>query len=147
MSRHTPKQQKYIQGCTFSKEERLCSYKKIQELFSNGSSFFLYPFKVFFSVSGNLPPHQVVFAVPKKRLKKAPHRNTVKRRCKEAYRLNKHSFYLSSYEREQFYDIVFVYVAHEVLSYHEIENKLKRILKRFSNDTTINTNTHAKGKD
>ena len=76
---------------TFKKEERLCSKKLIEELFHNGSSFLLYPFRMVWLVHP-LPaevPVQVLINVPKRRFKKAVHRNLIKRRIREVYRLNK----------------------------------------------------------
>jgi ribonuclease P protein component len=76
---------------TFKKEERLCSKKLIEELFHNGSSFLLYPFRIVWLVHP-LPaevPAQVLINAPKRRFKKAVDRNLIKRRIREAYRLNK----------------------------------------------------------
>ena len=76
---------------TFKKEERLCSKKLIEELFHNGSSFLLYPFRMVWLVHP-LPaevPVQVLINVPQRRFKKAVHRNLIKRRSREGYRLNK----------------------------------------------------------
>ncbi|MET4082895.1 ribonuclease P protein component [Pedobacter sp. UYP30] len=76
---------------TFKKEERLCSKKHLDLLFKGGSSFLLYPFRIsyLFVTVPNLPPVQVVISVPKKRFKRAVDRNLIKRRIREAYRLNK----------------------------------------------------------
>lgn len=76
----------------FQKEERLYSKKLLDELFKNGSSFLLYPYRVTWLRSPNpnqLFPAQVVVAVPKKRFKRSVDRNLIRRRIKEAYRLNK----------------------------------------------------------
>ncbi|WP_223833721.1 ribonuclease P protein component [Pedobacter riviphilus] len=76
---------------TFRKEERLCSRKHLDLLFKNGSSFLLYPFRISY-LFVDVPAHvqaQVVINVPKKRYKRAVDRNLLKRRIREAYRLNK----------------------------------------------------------
>jgi ribonuclease P protein component len=76
---------------TFKKEERLCSKKLIEELFHNGSSFLLYPFRIVWLIYP-LPldvPVQVLINVPKRRFKKAVDRNLIKRRIREVYRLHK----------------------------------------------------------
>lgn len=76
----------------FEKEERLCSKKFLTGLFQSGSSFLIYPFRVTWLVtpdSNQKTPVQVVIAVPKKRFKSSVDRNQIKRRIKEAYRLNK----------------------------------------------------------
>src|ERR1700743_563475 len=76
---------------TFKKEERLCNKRLIDELFHNGSSFLCYPFKVSWLITtGPQPmPVQILFSVSKKRYNKAADRNLIKRRMREAYRLNK----------------------------------------------------------
>lgn len=82
---------------TFNKEERLCSRKHLDLLFKNGSSFLLYPFRVsylFIDVATTVPA-QVVINVPKKRYKRAVDRNLLKRRIREAYRLNKEENFYS----------------------------------------------------
>jgi ribonuclease P protein component len=80
---------------TFTKEERLCNKKLIDQLYHNGSSFLCYPFKVSWILSADPQPFpaQVLFSVSKKRYKKAVDRNLVKRRLREAYRLN-NNFYI-----------------------------------------------------
>jgi ribonuclease P protein component len=75
----------------FNKEERLCSRKYLDLLFKNGSSFLLYPFRISYLIVEETAayPVQVVINVPKKRYKHAVDRNLLKRRIREAYRLQK----------------------------------------------------------
>lgn len=76
---------------TFRKEERLCNKGLIESLFRTGSSFLCYPFKVswqYVELSGEYPV-QILFAVSKKRYKRAVDRNLIKRNMREAYRLQK----------------------------------------------------------
>ena len=77
---------------TFKKAERLCSKKTIEKLFAEGKSFLSFPLKV---VVLEMPDSgeykaQAAFTVSKKIFKKAVKRNLVKRKMREAYRLNKH---------------------------------------------------------
>lgn len=76
---------------SFGKAERLHSKKLIQELFTKGSSFYLHPFKVIVlpHPAAADSPHQVLVSVSKRNFKKAVDRNTIKRRTREAYRLQK----------------------------------------------------------
>jgi ribonuclease P protein component len=116
---------------TFVKEERLCNKKLIDELFRNGSSFLCYPFKVsWLAVNEAQPfPGQVLFAVPKKRYKHAIDRNLLKRRMREAYRLNKQQ-YLYSILNEADKRIVFsiAYIGKEINTYDLIEKKMLKLL-------------------
>ncbi len=115
----------------FLKEERLSSKKDIKELFSKGSSFYLYPFKVFFLEKPLKGPHlnQCLFSVPKRTFKKAVDRNLLKRRLREAYRLNKQQFV-----SEKKYFIAYIYTAKEKLPFAKIEKGLKSTLVRLSNN-------------
>lgn len=106
---------------TFDKTERLCSKKALDELFSGGKSKTHFPIKVIFktSVYESDFPARVVFIVPKKKHKRANKRNTIRRRMREVYRLNKHKLYQSLGEKKL--DIMFVFLSNEVPDYAQVE--------------------------
>jgi len=112
---------------TFKKTERLSSKKTIQELFNNGSSFYLYPLKVLYLPNPQSEVHQILFTVPKRNFKKAVDRNLLKRRLREAYRLQKHL--LPSHL--EIVSIAYIYTSKEILDYHTIANQLKQSLIRI----------------
>lgn len=113
----------------FSKKERLTGKKEIEELFKNGSSFYLRPLLVKYQPeAGPASHHRVLFTVSKKNFKRAVDRNLLKRRMREAYRLNKDVL-----NSGIFYKIAFVYVDKRVLPYTQIEPKLKILLHRLEN--------------
>ena len=119
---------------TLKKEERLCNKRLIDGLFHNGSSFLCYPFKATWCLS-DMPaalPAQVLFAVSKKRFKRAVDRNTVKRLMREAYRLNKHD-QLYAYLAASQKNIVFSvgYIGKEIASFSLIEKKMSKLLKQL----------------
>lgn len=124
---------------TFRKSERLYKQKDIQELFDKGSSFFLYPFTVRFFIQESFVVPQLLIAVPKKRLKKAVSRNLVKRRVKEVYRQNKHSFIESLSESNLEVRFALVYASNKIEEYNLIENKLSLILTRLQEEAQLFT--------
>ena len=120
---------------TFKKEERLCNKKLIDELFHNGSSFLCYPFKAswMFADAAQPFPVQVLFSVSKKRFKRAVDRNLIKRRMREAYRLNK---------QEHLYDLLtskdkkivlsLGYIGKEIVPSDFTAKKMLKLLSQLS---------------
>ncbi|MDB5142000.1 MAG: ribonuclease protein component [Mucilaginibacter sp.] len=119
---------------TFTKEERLCNKKLIDQLFHNGSSFLCYPFKVSWLIATDpqLFPAQVLFSVSKKRYKKAVDRNLIKRRIREAYRLHKQQYLyslLSDADKRIVFSIGFI--GKEIAPYDLIEKKMLKLLNQL----------------
>ncbi|MBV6641029.1 MAG: ribonuclease P protein component [Cyclobacteriaceae bacterium] len=112
---------------TFPKSERLTGKKSIEELFAKGSSFFIHPIVLKYQLVEGAS-HKILIAVSKKALKKAVDRNLVRRRIREAYRLNKHQL---SAKNNSFYNLAFIYTDQNILAYKEIENKLCKLLQRL----------------
>ena len=80
---------------TLKKAERLSLKKRIEMLFSAGSSLSLYPVKILwlpFDGSSEFPV-QFMCTVSSKRFKNAVTRNRIKRRVKEIFRLRKSILY------------------------------------------------------
>lgn len=112
---------------SFPKSERLYKKKAIQELFDRGSSFYLYPFRVYFKKCAEQEStHQVMFSVSKRNFKKATDRNLLKRRMREAYRLNKAA--ISGTSKLQ---MAYIYTAKEILLFEVIRDKVLLSFKRF----------------
>ena len=117
----------------FSKSEKLTGKKKIEGLFKKGSSFYLGDFQVRHLSSGEDLPHQILISVPKRNFKRAVDRNLLKRRIREAYRLNKHLL-SNSADSEGLY-IGFVYLSKQILTFDNIQTQLIQCLERLG---TIN---------
>ena len=73
---------------------------------------------------------EILFSTPKKFLKRANKRNKVRRRMREAYRLNKQIVMQSDDARHL--QVALIYSSKEVLDYKTIENATKRILERLA---------------
>ncbi|MBO7313095.1 MAG: ribonuclease P protein component [Alistipes sp.] len=116
-----------------AKSERLSSLTAVRRLFKDGASGFVYPFRyMYITDESTTPSVEVLFSVPKRYHKRANKRNTLRRRMKEAYRLNKASLTESATQRGVDMDIALVYSAKEVLPYKTIENAICKILAEIS---------------
>jgi ribonuclease P protein component len=113
---------------TFKKEERLAKEKIIQELFDKGSSFYSYPFRVYFMQNQDSAStvHQVLISVSKKNFKKSVDRNLIKRRIREAYRLNKNLLV----DQNKLL-IAYIYSVKEILPSAQIRERLIKTFKRL----------------
>jgi ribonuclease P protein component len=124
---------------TFEKEERLCNKKLIDGLFHNGSSFLCYPFKAswMFIDGPQQFPVQILFSVSKKRFKRAVDRNLIKRRMREAYRLNKQQYLydlLSS--RDKKIVLSLGYIGKEIAPCERTEKKMLKLLLQLGAELT-----------
>ena len=115
---------------TLPKRERLCSFGALRRLFGEGKGGFVYPLRYVVYVEGATDASaEVLFSTPKKFLKRANKRNVVRRRMREAYRLNKDILLDSGKAFEA--DIALIYSSKEVLDYQIIENAIKKILRNI----------------
>ena len=73
------------------KNYKLCSKTTIQSLFDSGTSIKSYPFvAIYKEIEFDTDiSFKVVFSAPKRTFRKAVQRNAIKRKSKEAFRLNK----------------------------------------------------------
>lgn len=75
---------------------------------------------------------QVLISVPKRRLKKASDRNLVKRRIREAYRLQKSAILEPFFQQEQRpVHFAIQYLPNEILDYASIAAKMPLALHRL----------------
>lgn len=120
-------------GFTFQKEERLNSKIIIEELFSEGRAFVKYPLRCSYITLTEQQgaEAQVLISIPKKRFKRANKRNLLKRKVREAYRLNKLPLMKYLKEKQLQIAIAFVYLPTEVMSYQDIEKGLKKCLDQI----------------
>lgn len=127
-------------GFTFGKSEKLCRRKLIDQLFGKGNSFLAFPLKVQFLFT-ELPedvPAQVMFSVSKRRFKRAVKRNLLKRRMREAYRLNKHQLHECAQGKSLQMAIAFIYIGDSILDYHSIEKGMKKALIKLTDEIKRN---------
>ncbi len=117
---------------TLKKEERLCNQKIIGEMFTSGESFLVYPLKVVFlkTEPPQSIPVQAAFTVSKRNFKRAVKRNLLKRRMREAFRLNKHSFHDGLVAKKLHISMMFVFVGKDLLEFSTIEKAMISAFKK-----------------
>jgi ribonuclease P protein component len=117
---------------TLGKKERLKSRKSIEQLFSDGKSFAINPFRVYYLFDTS-PGSSLQFGagVSSKHFKKAVDRNRIKRMMKEAWRLQKTP--LSSLVKEQTrqLNVFFIYTGKELPDYKEVYEKTGKIADKL----------------
>ena len=118
----------------FKKEERLCNKRLIHVLYESGSSFILYPYKVVFHPTDELAvPVQVLISVPKRRFKRAVDRNLLKRRIREAYRLQKNNLLYPSLGDHHIL-LSIQYIGNKIESYDYIFKKMSILMLKLQDE-------------
>lgn len=113
------------------KEQRLHSFGAIRKLFQEGQSGYVYPFRYTFYIEESQHSNvAVLFSTPKKFHKRANRRNTLRRRTKEAFRLNKELLTAALGSRS--INIAIVYSSKTIHDYKSIENGVKRVLQNIA---------------
>jgi len=121
---------------TFLKNERLCGQTTIDNLFENGNSIKDSLFRLVWNTEefDHKIIAQTVIVVPKKNIKNATNRNVLKRRIREAFRIYKSDLYTKIKSKQQQLALAIIYQEQEILSYKVIEEKIKLILDRLSEE-------------
>lgn len=121
---------------TLSKEERICSKKLINELFTgNGRSMTAFPLRVVFmkrTIVDDQPRAAMLVSVPKRYFKHAVDRNRVKRQVREAFRRNKSIITQNITDDHEAVAMAFVWLTDEKFPSSEVENRMVRLLTRIS---------------
>ena len=110
------------QTYTFGKEEKLKSRKQIEQLFREGKSISMYPLRLLWIPQNNERFLQCGVSVSSRHFKHAVDRNKIKRRMREAYRLNKHLLEQTLLEKNMKLSLFWIYSAKTILPFTEIES-------------------------
>ena len=119
-----------------SKDEKLTSRTAIERLFDEGKSIMAFPLRAAYRLRPcGEHPVQFLISIPKKRIRKAVGRVTLRRRTREAYRLARRELLLPTLEQHGIgVDIAFVYLDSTPVPYSVISEKMNHLLTRIAQE-------------
>jgi ribonuclease P protein component len=112
---------------TFRKNERLKSEKQIEALFLKGQRATAFPLRMVYMKNPGGQTTQIAISVPKKNFKKAVDRNRIKRKTREAYRLEKPLLANNS----EGFALLFLYISKQEEDYAKIRQAMGELLKKL----------------
>ncbi len=126
---------------TLPKSERLYLRESIGELFANGRSFSVYPYRVVYLIKPNDADHRphperqgacaIMTQAPKKRFKHAVDRNHLKRLTREAYRVQKLPLHEALEKTGLAIEVAFIYVDSKFITYEQTYRLIGKAIGRL----------------
>ena len=122
------------------KSEKLCSKNEIDQLYAHGKSLIAYPLRaVYLAVPASDTGHAVaarfLISIPKKRIRHAVRRVLLRRRTREAYRLNRNLLEAVASQGTTVL-IGFNWVANDERDYATIERSMRELLTKIATAIT-----------
>jgi ribonuclease P protein component len=119
---------------SFGKQYKLCSKKRISEVFESNQKVKVYPFVGHYISIDRMEervPFQIVLSVPKRNFRKAHDRNRIKRQMHEVVRKNKLSLEAFMEEHGQYLALFIIYTSKEELSSSLLDKKVKLLISEL----------------
>lgn len=130
---------------SLSFREKLKSTKEFSALFTKGKSFTSYPVKAIFHFEQDsvaTPFCQTAFSVSKRNFKKAKDRNRIKRLMREAFRLNKGTFYDYLTTSGKNCRLILIFLDRKLPEFSDVQDKIILILQRLQKEHEEVTKRH-----
>lgn len=115
---------------TLKKKERLSVGTDLSRLFASGRYGITDGFRYCYRIGNELPFNRIVVSVPKKCFRRAVKRNLLKRRIREAYRLNKNLLPVNAEKGGT--DILFIYSSKDILDFNAVVLSVRNILESLA---------------
>ena len=111
---------------SYSKKEKLKSRKLLDQLFTKGRSFSVFPIKVFYMpiTEATDKPIKAGVGVSARNFNKAVHRNRIKRLLRECYRLHKSILSVTNEGNNKSFAIFFLYIGKEMPDFILLNEKM-----------------------
>lgn len=115
------------------KRERIYLKRSIEQVYTEGQAFLVYPLRVVYLLSTEPLPDraQMMVGVGKKYFKRANKRNHLKRLVREAYRQNKHVWHTALAASGIYGRIAYSNVAKEMPTYLQVERAVCKSLEKI----------------
>lgn len=115
----------------FSKTQRVFLKQDVAFLFGHGQTFLVFPYKIVLAEKEKSDfPLKILISVPKNKFKHAVDRNKIKRRTREAFRLNS-KMIEKLFSSEKSYFAGMIYIHDKLLDYEIVEKSMQKILKKI----------------
>lgn len=118
------------------KKEKLRGTTRIDAVFASGRSLIAYPLRAVFvtgpAAGHDEAPARFLVSVPKKKLRHAVDRVKMRRRVREAYRLQRHLLVPALTAHGVSVDIAFTYLSSHLHPYRAVEEKMSQLLSRIA---------------
>ena len=114
------------------KREKLRGKTRVDGIFVAGTSVIAYPLRAVFMVErdtgGETAAVRFLVSIPKKKIRHAVDRVLLRRRTREAYRLNRHLLLPALHEAGARVDVAFCYLSRDLAPYEVINAKMQHLL-------------------
>lgn len=124
---------------TFQKSERLKKRKFIEALFKNGKALSYFPFKCIFIIENTENPSSKFrthfgISIPKRKIRQAVQRNLLKRRTREAWRLQKSILNDALLQKNVHLNIFFIYQSTKIEPFSKIEKAIEELIPKLDKE-------------
>lgn len=122
---------------SFPKSEHLCLKSSFDELFTKGQAIHSNGLKIVWIANNDeISSIKVAVSVSKRNFKRAVHRNHLKRRMREAYRLHKTALLHKLNDLKLSVSFILIYTRKELVEYSEIEENVIHSLSKLEHELT-----------
>ncbi len=117
---------------SYNKKEKLKSKKLIDQLFTEGHSVSAFPLRLVYLQTPfeDDVPAKTGVSVSKRHFKTAVDRNRIKRLLREAYRLNKATYFNNITTQ---YAFMILYIGKDKPTFTEVETRMNQLFEKFLN--------------